>query len=79
MHIETRRGRIVQKANISAIVDPRVVVVDHAWWFPERGEEDLFGFQESNYNVLTSDTLPYNKEVGSFSIRGMACKVYRGS
>ena len=79
VHIETRRGRIVQKANISAIVDPRVVVVDHAWWFPEKGEKDLFGFQESNYNVLTSDALPYNKEVGSFSIRGMACKVYRGS
>jgi hypothetical protein len=66
-----------QKANVSAGVDPRIVVVDHAWWFPERDETDLFGFADSNYNVLTNDKPPFNKEVGSFGIRGLACRVYK--
>ena len=75
--IETRQGRIRQKANLSYAVDQRVVVADHAWWFPERGGRDLFGFADSNYNILTSDHPPFNREVGSFAIRGVACKVYK--
>jgi anaerobic selenocysteine-containing dehydrogenase len=77
--IETERGRIKQKANLSDVVDPRVVVADHAWWFPERGEKDMFAFLDANYNVLTNDQPPFNKEVGSFTIRGIACDVYRAS
>jgi anaerobic selenocysteine-containing dehydrogenase len=75
--IETPSGMITQKANVSALVDPRVVVADHAWWFPERDGKDLFGFQDANYNVLTTDRPPYNREMGSFSIRGIACNVFR--
>jgi len=75
--IETKQGRIRQRASLSASVDPRVIVVDHAWWFPERDETDLFGFADSNYNILTDDRPPFNKEVGSFNIRGLACKVYK--
>ena len=74
-YIETAQGRIRQKVQVSACVDPRVVVADYAWWFPERGEADLFGLMESSYNLLTNDMPPFNKEVGSFSIRGLACKV----
>jgi anaerobic selenocysteine-containing dehydrogenase len=73
--IETKRGKIRQKANVSAGVDRRVVVVDHAWWFPERKETDLFRYADSNYNVLTNDKPPFNNEMGSFNIRGLACKV----
>jgi anaerobic selenocysteine-containing dehydrogenase len=79
VHIETKRGKIRQKANLSTGVDPRVVVVDHAWWFPERDEIDLFGFADSNFNVLTNDQPPFNSEVGSFTIRGFACRVSKGS
>jgi len=79
IYIETKHGRIKQKANLSEGVDPRVVVVDHAWWFPESEETDLFGFRDSNYNALTTDELPFNNEVGSFNIRGLACKVYKSS
>lgn len=77
VYIETKRGRIKQKADLSTGIDPRVVVVDYAWWFPERGEAELFGWAESNYNVLTNDKSPFNPEVGSFNIRGLACKVYK--
>ncbi len=77
--IETKRGRIKQKASLSTGVDQRVVVVDHAWWFPERGEAELFGWADSNYNVLTDDKAPFNREMGSFNIRGLACKIYKVS
>ena len=79
VYIETKRGKIRQKSNLSASVDRRVVVVDHAWWFPERDETDLFCFADSNYNVLTNDEPPFNNEVGSFTIRGLACKVSKES
>jgi len=79
VYIETKRGRIKQKANLSTGVDRRVVIADHAWWFPEKGEAGLFGWADSNYNVLTNDKLPFNREMGSFTIRGLACKVYKAS
>jgi len=79
VYIESKRGKIKQKAKLSEGVDPRVVVVDHAWWFPERGETQLFGWAESNYNMLTNDKLPFNREMGSFSIRGLACKICKAS
>jgi len=77
VYIATKRGRIRQKANVSDGVDPRVVVADQAWWFPEKGDAKLFGWADSNYNVLTNDKPPFNREIGSFCIRGFACKVYK--
>ncbi|MFC1535024.1 molybdopterin-dependent oxidoreductase [Thermodesulfobacteriota bacterium] len=74
--IESRTGRIRQRAQLSDGVDKRVIVAEHAWWFPERGHKEFFGFAESNYNALTSDESPFSPEVGSFIIRGVACKVY---
>ena len=32
---------------------------------------------EANYNVLTNDKPPFSREIGSFNIRGLACKAYR--
>jgi anaerobic selenocysteine-containing dehydrogenase len=78
-YIETTRGRIKQKAKVSTGVDPRVIISDIAWWYPERGVEEGYGWEESNYNVLTNDDLPSNPEVGSFNIRGLACKAYKVS
>jgi len=78
-YIENKRGRIEQKASLSKDVDPRVIIIDIGWWFPEKGQEDLFGWAESNMNVLTNDHPPFNPEVGSFNIRGFACKVYRAN
>ena len=75
--IETRRGRIRQKARLTDAIDPRVVGVDYAWWFPERGPGELYGWAESNVNLLTDDQPPYNQEMGSTNLRGILCKVYK--
>ena len=74
--IENRRGRIRQKARLSAALDPRVVVVEPSWWFPER-DEDVHGWAEANMNVLTSSGPPYSREIGSVSLRGGLCRVVR--
>lgn len=79
VYIETKQGRIKQKASLSTHIDPRVVVADPAWWFPERGEAKLFGWAESNINVLTNNKPPYNREIGSPNLRGILCQVYKVS
>lgn len=79
VYIETRRGRIKQRAVFSPDIDPRLVVVDYDWWFPEEGPSDLYGWAKSNVNILTDDQPPFNREMGSPNLRGIACKVYRAS
>lgn len=75
--IENRRGRIRQKATLDADIDPRVVSAGYGWWFPERGESELFGWDEANLNILTDDGPPYSPEMGSPKMRGFLVKVYR--
>jgi len=77
VHIETKRGRIKQKATLNEGIDPRVVGIDYAWWFPEKGVSSLYGWTESNINILTDDTPPFNREIGSANLRGILCKVYK--
>jgi anaerobic selenocysteine-containing dehydrogenase len=77
VNIETMRGRIQQRAMISSDIDPRVVKVDYAWWFPEDGVTDLYGWAKSNINVLTDNQPPFNPEVGASNMRGLLCRVYK--
>lgn len=77
--IETKRGRIKQRAALTDTIDPRVVGVDYGWWFPEKGTSSLQGWAGSNINVLTNDKPPYNREMGSTNLRGFLCKVYKAS
>jgi anaerobic selenocysteine-containing dehydrogenase len=77
VYIETKRGRIKQRAVFTESIDPRVIGVSYAWWFPEQGVESLHGWQESNINILTASEPPYNPEIGSTNLRGILCRVYR--
>lgn len=77
VYIETKRGRIKQRATLSTGIDPRVVVADYAWWFPEEGVSNLYGWAKSNVNVLTDDEPPFNREMGSTNLRGILCKIHK--
>jgi anaerobic selenocysteine-containing dehydrogenase len=77
VYIETKRGRIKQRAVLTESIDPRVIGVSYAWWFPEQGVESLHGWRESNINVLTPSEPPYNPEIGSTTLRGILCRVYK--
>ncbi len=59
MWIETKRGKIKQKAKYFDKMDPRVINPDFGWWFPEKegATPSLFGVWEANVNVLTDDEL----------------------
>lgn len=74
--IETRRGKIQQKASITDGIDPRVVHVEHGWWFPEQpGPEH--GLWRSNANLLTDNGPPYDPAMGTYQLRAMLCNVYK--
>ncbi len=76
IYIETKRGKIRQKLNLNSDLDPRVVVAAYGWWFPERGASELYGWSESNINILTGSA-PHEPALGSLGLRGMLCKVSR--
>ncbi|MBI4286819.1 MAG: molybdopterin-dependent oxidoreductase [Chloroflexi bacterium] len=80
MWLETPRGRMKQKCQYYAGIDPRVVHAEHGWWFPEMpaGGPGLHGVWVSNVNVLTDDAPEHcNKSSGGWPLRALLCKVYK--
>jgi anaerobic selenocysteine-containing dehydrogenase len=77
VYIETKRGRICQKAKLAKDIDPRVVGIDYAWWFPESGPQNFYDWAEANINILTDDSFPYGREMGSPNLRGILCRIYK--
>ncbi|MFO8101043.1 MAG: molybdopterin-dependent oxidoreductase [Dehalococcoidia bacterium] len=78
--IETRRGRIKQKARHNDGILPGVVNCQASWWFPEKpaNEPELSGVWESNANVLTLDDPEFCDELsGGWCNRALLCKVYK--
>ncbi len=78
--IETRRGRIKHKARITDGIDPRVVSIQHGWWFPEENPEDpiLYRVFECNANMLTLEEPEIcDPLIGNWCNRGLLCRVYK--
>ncbi len=74
--IETRFGKITQVARLTDTVDPRVVYAAYGWWFPEEDIENLYGWQRSNFNMLTS-TENLGQEFGTPNLKGINCRIGR--
>ena len=74
--IETRAGRIHQFARLSDTVNPRVIFAAYGWWFPEEKIENLYGWQRSNFNLLTS-TEELGQEFGTPNLKGINCRIRR--
>jgi anaerobic selenocysteine-containing dehydrogenase len=77
VYIENKRGRVKQRAVLTEGIDPRVVAPSYGWWFPEQSVESLYGWRESNINILTDSEPPYNPQIGSTNLRGTLCRVYK--
>jgi anaerobic selenocysteine-containing dehydrogenase len=80
VYIETKRGRIKQKAHVTDGIMPDVVNCEAGWNYPEKPacEPSLNGVFESNANVLTLDDPETCDElVGGYPMRALLCKVYR--
>jgi thiosulfate reductase/polysulfide reductase chain A len=79
-YIETRRGVIKQKAEVTTKIHPKVINVESHWWFPEQSAEEpcLHGLWQSNANVLTMEDLDACDQVtGGWPLRALLCKVYK--
>ncbi len=69
--VETRRGRITQKAKLTETVHPKVVYVSHGWWMAEENRHD---WKTYNDNMLTS-VKEVGKEFGTPNLKGVACRI----
>jgi anaerobic selenocysteine-containing dehydrogenase len=74
--IESPRGRIQQRAQLTEGIDPRVVNVEFAWWFPEEPAPE-YGVWKANANVLTNNAPPYDPAMGTYQLRALLCQVYK--
>jgi len=69
------KGRVKFKAELVDGLDPRVVRVEHGWWFPEKpGPEH--GCFESNINVIIPDDI-CDPIIGSTNLRSVPCRIYK--
>ena len=76
MWIETKRGRIRQRARLTTGIDPRVIAAEHGWWFPEEPAPE-YGVWRSNVNILTDNQPPYDPAMGTYQLRALLCRVAR--
>ena len=76
MWIETKRGRIRQRARLTTGIDPRVIAAEHGWWFPEEPAPE-YGVWRSNVNLLTDNQPPYDPAMGTYQLRALLCRVAR--
>jgi anaerobic selenocysteine-containing dehydrogenase len=77
VYIETPRGKIRQRARLTTGIDPRVVAIQHGWWFPEVKTPD-HGWRESNSNILTeNDVQGHDPAVGATNLRVLLCRIFR--
>ena len=71
------RGRIKQRAKLNDGIDPRVIVAEHGWWFPEIKEAG-HGWDISNINILTDDSHESMDPVmGATNLRVLLCNISR--
>ncbi len=74
--IESRRGKVRQRARLFAGMDPRIVAAQHGWWFPEN-KDPGHGWDESNINILTDNAYEtMDPAIGATSIRTLLCRIY---
>ncbi len=76
VYVATPRGRARLRAQVTDVVDPRVVSAEFGWWFPERHTPD-FGWNESNINVVTDDGPPLDPGMGATNLKGLMCRIER--
>ena len=76
--ISTPLGSIRQRVKLSNVMHPKMVDLQHSWWFPERDSKlpDLFGVFESNTNLLCPDDPEFcSPEIGSWPHSALLCRI----
>ena len=75
IHIESPRGRIKQRAKLNAGINPKVIVAEHGWWFPEI-KDSGHGWDVSNVNILTDNAYEtLDPAIGATNLRVCLCNI----
>ena len=75
VYISSPRGRIKQRAKLNHNIDPRVVVAEHGWWYPEQ-KDPGHGWDVSNVNILTDNAYEtLDPAMGSTNLRVCLCNI----
>ena len=73
--IESPRGRAKERAKLNDGIDPRVIVAEHGWWYPEMNSPD-HGWDISNINMLTDNSHESMDPVmGATNLRVLLCNI----
>lgn len=77
VYIESPRGRVKERAKIYDGIDPRVIVAEHGWWFPEI-KDPGHGWDISNINILMDNAhRTMDPAMGATNLRNCLCNVAR--
>ena len=74
--VESPRGKIRAKALITKGINPGTVCMER-FWHPETLTTKTHGWQETNVNVLSKSSAPYNDVVGTHTLRAFQVKIYK--
>ena len=73
--IESPRGRVKERAKLNDGIDPRVIVAEHGWWYPEM-DGPSHGWEISNINILTDNSHESMDPVmGATNLRALLCNI----
>ena len=74
--IESLRGRARERVKFNKGIDPRVIVAEHGWWYPEIKDEG-HGWDISNINMLTDNAHEtMDPAMGATNLRVCLCRIY---
>jgi anaerobic selenocysteine-containing dehydrogenase len=75
VYIESPRGKVKEKAKFNEGIDPRVIVAEHGWWYPEI-KDPGHGWDISNINMLTDNSHEsMDPAIGSTNLRVCLCNI----
>jgi anaerobic selenocysteine-containing dehydrogenase len=75
VYIESSRGKAKERAKLNTGIDPRVIVAEHGWWYPEI-KNPGHGWDISNINMLTDNSHESMDPVmGSTNLRALMCTI----
>ncbi len=75
VYLSSPRGRIKQRAKLNPNIDPRVIISEHGWWYPEI-KDPGHGWDISNVNLLTDNAYEtLDPAMGSTNLRVCLCNI----
>lgn len=81
VRISSRRGSVQGRVYLNPALDERVIWMERFWnpeCFDSSQKEKNGGWRQTNVNVLTKNTPPYNEVYGSYTNRAFTVKIEKG-